>query len=227
MADGFHGIVCAFFHWLSLCCLLGGVIAPVRKAVECHKWIWIPYTAVCLALAPVVYVIWRPQKPDSKVTPAIIAVAHQPPDYIEGTKFTHAQLHEMFPFGYTVIYFSGNRRFRDEVVRTAKLEWKLDVDNITIEPDFSAGTVRWTLPNVSTEGNLRLKVNRLTLYTKLQAGSGGTAPVYVRNQPGLYVLTLSDNQHSPVFLVGYRIIRGSEFPRPKNLPTPKKVGTNQ
>jgi hypothetical protein len=150
-------------------------------------------------------------------------------DYIGGTRFTHKKVREIFPFGYAVIYFSGEQRFRYETFRTGLIEWTLDWNNVKIEPDFSAATVHWTIPTVLIKGTnvhhgstADLNVGAIETESVFKAGAMNRVGIVdFKDDPVIYVGTLSDNQRSPVFVIGFRIVSDSERPKRPNRPGAK------
>jgi hypothetical protein len=129
------------------------------------------------------------------------------PDYIEGTEFTRKQLSDAFPFGYAIIYFGQNEISSYEIVKSGLMEWKIDIDKISIKPNFFSGKVYWTFPPYFGFGNeiKNVTISNVPIACDLKSGVSQRAPVNFGNNPVLYVTTLSDNQLHPVFSIGFRI----------------------
>jgi hypothetical protein len=134
------------------------------------------------------------------------------PDYIVGTKFTYNKLREVFPFGYTIFWSkTGSQETTDrfKVVKTGRTEWEMDWDNVIMEVDYSNHIVTWKLPSVSAQGP-GLSVGgglKMQCSSAFKAGQIHLAPLVQLpgGQPVLHVGTLSDDQLSPVFVIGLRI----------------------
>ena len=128
----------------------------------------------------------------------------QQPDFIEGTDVTRKQLAETFPFGYAVFLLGENSRLRHEVFKTGLLEWKLDLDEVGIEPNFAEAKVTWRIPAFASGNAGTIKDFTLTYTCPLVKRAFLTSVSY-SNQPAMYVGTLSGNQRKPVLVLGYRI----------------------
>jgi hypothetical protein len=78
-------------------------------------------------------------------------------DLIEGTQFTHKLLtDEIFPFGYAVIFFGEDKRFRYEIFKNGLLDWRVDWDQVQIQPDVSAGRVKFIIPATASGSGLTI-----------------------------------------------------------------------
>jgi hypothetical protein len=128
---------------------------------------------------------------------------------IEGTDVSHEQLTDLFPFGYAVIYITENKRIRYEVFKNGLMDWKLDWDRLKVEPDIVSGNVTWTvcdLEGTSPDSSLAIHVGKMTVVRPLQK-NGQIYPMAIifERKPVPYVMTLSDNQRTPIFAIGFRI----------------------
>jgi hypothetical protein len=152
----------------------------------------------------------KPAAETKSVEPVKIEIAQ--PAYIEGTDVTYKQLEELLPFGNAIFYYSENKRFTYQVFKNGLVDWQIDWDNVKIEPDFVAGTVKWTIPApisiVGTNINIQMKGNSAAVgvipFKRDKIFSAGLlydSP----NKPTLWIGTLSDDQRSPVFVIGFRI----------------------
>jgi hypothetical protein len=155
-----------------------------------------------------------------KVSSPAIPVNHT--DYIEGTEYTQKRLEDIFPFGYAVFFFGQNRILRNEVFKNGLLDWKLDVDQVAIAPDFFTGQVTWTIPNVNTTPDgpgpkIIINGGTVSASVPLKKGCIRRTGFYLANKPVMHVMTLGDNQRTPVFVVGFRIPAEGEG-RPPNPP---------
>ncbi|MGD1088783.1 MAG: hypothetical protein ABR955_08680 [Verrucomicrobiota bacterium] len=130
-------------------------------------------------------------------------------DYIEGTDFTHKQLWNTFPFGYAIIHFGQNRIENYEIVTNGLMDWKIDLNHVIIKPNYFEGKVEWTIPHVSATSisGLDFNAGEMEAISDFKTGSLAAPGVLVaKNKPVLCIGTLNDNQRSPVFVIGYRII---------------------
>jgi hypothetical protein len=134
------------------------------------------------------------------------------PNFIKGTKFTHERLTEFFPFGYTVIFYGENKRFKYEVSNNGLLDWTLNYEKLKIEPDFTNAKVKWTLSvPAATEGtNTTFTNTELSTTTSLEEGAVCRVHVFWANKPAPHVAVLGVDQKNPVFAVGFRIPLASE-----------------
>jgi hypothetical protein len=149
-------------------------------------------------------------------------VAMPQPDYIEGTKYTQKRLSEIFPFGYSLLFFGQNRILNNEIFKNGMMDWKLDVDDVSINPDFYSGKVTWTIPNVNatpdgTGSQITIVGGKFTVDAPLKAGYARRTGFLLGNKPVMHVMTLGDNQRTPVFAIGFRIPIEGEG-RPPNPP---------
>ena len=145
-----------------------------------------------------------------------------PGPVIEGTRFTQKRLSEIFPFGYAVFFFGQNRILRNEIFKNGMMDWKLDVNAVVIEPDFYSGSVQWTIPNVNaaTDGSgphVSVNGGTIKVAAPLKEGCARRGGFLLANKPVLHVITLGDNQRTPVFAIGFRIPSEGEG-RPPNPP---------
>ena len=196
----------------SVCAALG-----LRLELRNHHWLkWqyngIAYSIVIIAsflLIPITLVTWPPiERAD---------VPPLKPDYIEGTKKSRKDLEDTFSFGYVVFrlkdkiwtyqpYFEEHTRFQ--------IEWS----EVKIEPNFVNRTVSWNFPEVnftnSPHGNwgrrnrwsatIPMRENVFRSFRTLIPGFAD------RNDPSIFIGTLSENQLHPVFVIGFRIISEQE-----------------
>jgi len=141
-------------------------------------------------------------------------------DYIDGTKCTHAELKEMFPFGYVVFSFREGR-WTFQPHSDGHLETKVAWENVKITPDFARRTVTWTIPNISyslPRTGLSGGRNAIENTFPLKVGKAYKDPGFViLGEPATYVAALSDNQRFPVFVLGFRI--PPEMPEGQDRPT--------
>jgi hypothetical protein len=144
--------------------------------------------------------------------PAIIVNVQQQ-GYIEGTDITHKQLQEVFPFGYAVIYLGQNKRFRYEVFKNGLMDWKIDLDKVTIDPDFASGKVTWKIQPTSAEGQagqIQFVNSTVSVICPMKNGTTNKAGFIIGNNPVPYVATLNADQRNPVFALGFRIPSSDE-----------------
>ena len=161
----------------------------------------------------------NPKSPEAPTTPPPQITNVAEPDYVEGTRFTHAELKDIFPFGYTIFYSDGNERFRYEVVTNGLLDWSIDLDNVKFEPDFSRGIVSLHIPPLSAKGKNGATMDDVEMgdgSMPFKTGAIFKFPFVFANLPAVWVAVLSDNQRMPVFALGFRI------PTPFDNPTPPK-----
>jgi hypothetical protein len=127
-------------------------------------------------------------------------------DYLPGTKITQTQLLEAFPFGYAVLYMAKDKSFTYNVFKNGLFDWKIDFDQVKIEPDFSAGTVKWTMPMFFSAGGMTFNYSKVYTVSPFKVGAVGKLRIGGgKNDPGLFVTVLSTDQRSPVFAMGFRI----------------------
>jgi hypothetical protein len=64
-ADGLHGYICVFVHWVSLICIAAGPVTSGYKFMGRvgRFWLWILYAVACLLLALLAKVVWAPYRP--------------------------------------------------------------------------------------------------------------------------------------------------------------------
>lgn len=132
-------------------------------------------------------------------------------DTIRGTKFTHEQLEENFPFGYVVFRLADAKWIYEP--DQSLLEKHIDWAKVAITPDFSKKTVDWYIPHLNltwTRFNIRLANIGASVTTPMTIGRfhyfepvrfGGVN----QGEPAMCLGTLSDNQLHPVFVLGFRI----------------------
>lgn len=143
------------------------------------------------------------------------------PDFIDGTNVTQTDLWNTFPFGYTVFSRGTGQQWRYEKFTSDKYQFDIDPKSVGIEPNFSKGTVTWTIP---LKGNPPAGQPGLRLEDSLARVEAPLTPKVATRvmrmhlmpgeQPELYVSTLSNDQRFPVFALGYRI------PMPPSESTP-------
>jgi hypothetical protein len=129
-------------------------------------------------------------------------------DYIDGTKFTHKQLDETFPFGYAVFRFDGGISTYEPHTND-QLKIKFAWSDIKLTPDFGHGLLHVDIPDLDIEWpnhNVAIKNSATDGDTGMTVGVLYFIPFYSRpNVPLPFVCTLSDNQLHPVFAFGFRI----------------------
>jgi len=137
------------------------------------------------------------------------------PDYVPGTTLTYAQLREIFPFGYTLFIFNEGT-FTYRIFPSDKLQWASDWERIEITPDFSKNMVTWRIPQLSASITREGKVHHFmrdivfVLTVPIQQGRFDKIGLFsfdqlVTDAPYPFVGTLSANQRSPIFIMGFRI----------------------
>jgi hypothetical protein len=138
----------------------------------------------------------------------------QQPDFIEGTDFTHKQLDHIFPFGYAVIYLNSEGEKETHEFHNNLLNWKIDWDQVKIEPHFGSGMVTFTIPDMFANGGTGNHVEGTTdVFTMpMKRGLVKPAGIGFGGDPAPYVAILSDNQRSPIFAIGFRIPSVKETP---------------
>jgi hypothetical protein len=169
--------------------------------------------AFSISILTVIFI--RHPQPNPEPSPSELTTKPaQPIDYIEGTTFTYAMLKDALPFGYVLFYW------RDGEIRSwiphpdSRLEWNVDWNRVRITPDFAERTVVFEFPEIGfsyLQDGVRKPVgsgNRVTTRPiTMRVGDlrGLQAIFHGKNEPTLCVATLSDNQRTPVFIVGFRI----------------------
>lgn len=128
---------------------------------------------------------------------------------IPGTKITDAQMLERFPFGY-VIFNQGQDGMRNVILpRRGRWTWQGNWLKVGITPDFANGTVDWTVPSdIYAEGSDVGSFIRGTTFhdtVPMDDKEHIRRTIVVQNQPSIFYLTLSSNQASPVFALGFRL----------------------
>jgi hypothetical protein len=144
----------------------------------------------------------------------------QQADYIEGTEFTRKQLEDFFPFGYAVIYLNEDGEKQIHEVHNKLMDWKIDWDQVKIEPDFQNGVATFMVPDVSasgTAGRIMTFGSHFVVQIPLKNGICRRIGIYVGNNPTPTISVLNANERKPVFLVGYRIPHEGEV-RPPHPP---------
>lgn len=70
IADGLGGYIAVCVHCISLCCAAAGFFAAWHEMVEGKKAfnVWSLYGVVCVLLALIAYVVWRPLPPNPDVS---------------------------------------------------------------------------------------------------------------------------------------------------------------
>ncbi len=165
---------------------------------------------VCSLVCVVILVITTQavERKEARIKLAIKTSIPSLPDYFPGTQITRSRLREVFPFGYAVIFFGKSERERWEVWRTGKLEWKIDLDNIIIDPHPETDTVSWVIPPISAIGtNYHGEFHGVNLYvtSHFTPGSMENSGFVIADAPNIYVAVLGNNQRTPVFAIGFRI----------------------
>lgn len=132
-------------------------------------------------------------------------------DYIPGTEIARKEVERIFPFGYAVFLYGKDKIIKRELFKNGRMEWKVDVDKVTVEPDFYTKVVRWSIPGVSADssgngpGIHLIGPSTVTMPSRLEKGYIRAAGFDFGNKPILYVGTLDDDQRFPVFAIGLRI----------------------
>lgn len=166
----------------------------------------------------------------SKVPTPTTAQSQPPvaPQTIAGTHITHDVISEIFPYGYGLLFVSDAQPTRHKVfIGTNNLiKWDVDWEKIEITRDVAAGAMKLNVPaKIDTPegakgGQLFISgpsggYTQLVFGSKLKTGWMALSPIYMRNKPALCVLTLSDNQRTPIFAIGFRIVTDEEITPPK------------
>jgi len=200
-------IVC---YYLSVQFGLAAALHYLKKSYRYAKnGFWI---LTVLILAVFAFLYFRA----SQSIPAPSQAPAQKDPFIEGTEYTQRQLSDVFPFGYAVFFYGQNMILQKKIFKNGIMDWTLDVDKVSIEPNFATGMVTWTIPGISATtdastpnhgGNsVYIHGDTIGYTTPIRRGfAEPAAGLYYGNQPVPYVVTLSDNQRSPVFALGFRI----------------------
>jgi len=240
-----HKIGGVWFSFGAVASLMAALATAISLKFSPKKT-WIGYWLLTASVA-VVFVFWSVNLSKSSSNPSMLDLSHgitnlammisessnatqlkptttiialPQPDFIEGTRYTQNRLNEIFPYGYVVFWYGQNHILRNQISKNGKQDWKLDVDAVSLDPDFDSGKVTWMLPSVNStpEGFWpELTINGSTIHVtaNLKEGFARQAGFLVENKPMMYVMTLSDNQRTPVFAIGFRIPRAEEFNDPK------------
>ena len=135
-------------------------------------------------------------------------------DYVDGTTTERAELRTQFPFGYVVVRQSVDMETWQPNPLN-HIEWRIDWDKTTINPDFATRTVSWQIINPSAT-KLRngkkvgsLNSDNVAFLQTVPLIVGDYYPVRAvslgANEPQIFVGTISDNQRIPVFVLGFRL----------------------
>jgi hypothetical protein len=139
------------------------------------------------------------EKPTPQPTPRPAPSPVQTEPFIEGTEYTQKQLETVFPFGYAVFWFGQNKILEYKVFKNGLMDWKVDVDQVVIEPNFSTGMVTWTIPNVDAVStfngpgvHMTTKNGSFIITGTLKKGFMQRIGFNIGNQPIMYVATLNE-----------------------------------
>ena len=137
---------------------------------------------------------------------------------ITGTGFTHQIVGKFFPFGYGLVHVAkdGTFTFKEHRGTNNLLEWDIDWKSIKIERDAAAKNVVFSIPaksttpdrtngSVSTVTGADSSYQNLEFKASLVTGTMSYGPIGERNKPELCAATLSTEQHTPIFAIGFRI----------------------
>ena len=142
--------------------------------------------------------------------------ANVPRDLVERTKVTHSELKRQFPLGY-IIFFVTERAVTCVPYPDPRLEWNADWQTTRFEVNYANREVKCTLPSdlfvERLENGERKKmihiigsvveltfpfvVNRIT----------PAKQIGVSKVSELGFATLNDSQGTPIFVLGFRIIK--------------------
>jgi hypothetical protein len=135
------------------------------------------------------------------------------PDFIPGTRATHAQMRDTFPFGYA-IFSERDGRWSYDGRPSNKYQWSGNWSLVKITPDFSRKYVRWEIPSITAiKSGLRGANEYSNNWVVFSAPIILNVRILVENpacpcfdnEPCLWVCTLGDDQRFPVFSLGFRI----------------------
>ncbi len=147
---------------------------------------------------------------------------NQNPDFVPGTNITPSGLTRAFPFGWIVFSPLEGTRFTmemDPAIQGVKFDSGF-VDGIQCTPNVVNRTVTWILNNPSfrtingVRTVLSVQGGRIEQTVPMNIGQEwGISPVTVSGEPEMVVVTLSDNQRTPKFVLGFRIHDSMARPR--------------
>jgi hypothetical protein len=126
-------------------------------------------------------------------------------DLIEGTDISKNALSELFPFGYLVT--GHDREWIEHPHPKGELHWRIAPENVDIKPDFSSGIIHLTLKNLTASNPRGFEVygNEMRVPVTIQKNVVfHVGDVKISIEPGVYFVTLSDNERFPVFAIGFR-----------------------
>jgi hypothetical protein len=142
-----------------------------------------------------------------------VAAAIPQPDYIEGTQFTRMLMDDRFPFGYAIFFVREGDKLVHEVSAAGRLQWDINWDNVKIEPDFAAQKVKWTIPQYRAKNksaNFSIDAAAIDI-TPFSVGNRACSGYLSLTDPLPFLGILSDNQRSPVFIIGFRVATAKDF----------------
>jgi hypothetical protein len=216
----------ALFLWLAMSAFLAGATHIVAKAFKKTKPAWITCAVICLAVGFGVYGYTRPviahnigmanDATTINVTNFIVVTnaTTSPSDYIPGTDWTESELRNLFPFGYCVISFTGDK-WTYEVPPQGSFRWDISWNLLRIVPNFTKRTVHWVVPGGWKEINKAKNIINIGYGNQTEFDRPMTydryypvqiGPLRPSGDPWPCVITLSDNQRSPVFAFGFRLV---------------------
>lgn len=166
----------------------------------------------------IVFIAKNNPEPKPATVPALapVTVEVPQPDYIDGTKFTHNELKEDFPFGY-IVFRLKDAKWTYEPEVDGHIKDSADWSKVSITPDFINKTATWIIPNAGLddpEGHNLYVGNQGKVTIPMDIGKCWPATIILESdqtQIMAMVGTLSANQLHPVFVLGFRIPTRSEL----------------
>lgn len=206
----------------SIAAILAIVIGLLSNHGHQKIAIWLTYVSIQVILFPV-FQTWaasydraapnppneNADQPEAKSKNAAPVVT---PDFIPGTKSTHADLRSAFPFGYVI--FSKHDSIQTYIpYPTDKLVWEADWNTIVITPNFSTGKVRLGIkriiaymPQIGKQKAFRIE--EIGIPFDMTPGVVYPSRFAGPNQPDLHFGIIGPDQRKPVFVLGFAIVQG-------------------
>jgi hypothetical protein len=182
------------------------------------------------------HTIWRWIFPAEPTVQPVKVTNFEPtkPDFIPGTRATHAQMRNVFPFGYT-IFSERDGRWTYDARPSEKYQWSGNWSLVKITPDFSRKCVMWEIPSITaiksgSQGANEYSNNWIFFSVPLIPNfitlvENPVCPCF-DNEPCLWVCTLNDDQRFPVFCIGFKIASEDRKTRARKLREYMNTRTN-
>lgn len=135
-----------------------------------------------------------------------------PHDFIEGTSMSRTALKEQMPFGYAIFRNSIDTEIW-QPNPLKHIEWSVDWGAIIATPDKTNKKVIWQIRSLEVfesdngvRGKQLVDLKHFTgTYWMVLNKPIRLTLVGVKDEPEVFVETLSDNQRTPIFVLGLRI----------------------